>query len=68
MRSSLGLYSWDIGVMEYGTEWRNGRRVLHEFLNLRAVTRFDEYQYKHAHRLLLRLTECPGDFAQHIEL
>lgn len=67
MLELLGHHSWNIGVMEYGTQWRNGRRVLHEFLNSRAVTRFDEYQYKHAHRLLLRLAECPGDLAQHIE-
>ena len=56
----MGHDAWALGVMEYGSLWRNSRRVLHEFLNLRAVTNLDDYQRKHAHRLLLHLVESPS--------
>ena len=54
--------------MKYGKQWRNCRRLLHEFLNITAVTRFDEYQLKHANRFLLCLAETPGDFLDHVKL
>ena len=57
-----------MSLMKYGNEWRNARRLLHEFMNPRAVTTFDDYQRKHAYRFLLRLAETPGDFLNHIEL
>ena len=54
--------------MRYGSLWKNSRRLLHEFLNARAVIKFDDYQRKHAYRLLLHLAESPEKFADHIEL
>lgn len=64
----MGHRSWNISFMEYGSRWRNGRRLVHEFLNTRAVTNFDDYQRKHAYRLLLLLAESPEDFINHIQL
>lgn len=64
----MGHRSWNIGIMGYGSLWKNCRRLLHEFLNARAVTKFDEYQRKHTDRLLSRLAEVPEDFPDHIEL
>ena len=64
----MGISSWTMSLMKYGDEWRNTRRLLHEFMNPRAVTAFDDYQRKHAYRFLLRLAETPGDFLDHIEL
>ena len=54
--------------MEYGDLWKNCRRLCNEFLNARAVAKFDDYQRKHAHRLLLDLAESPENFSDHIEL
>ena len=57
-----------MSLMKYESEWRNARRLLHEFMNPKAVTAFDGYQRNHAYRFLLRLAETPGDFLNHIEL
>lgn len=65
---SIDLYSWAIPFMGYGNLWRNSRRLLHEFLNPRAVTEFDEYQRKHAYRFLARLADSPEGFFDHAEL
>ena len=54
--------------MGYGNQWRNGRRLLHDFLNARAVVKFDQYQHKHVNHLLLYLAESPEDFLDHIKL
>ena len=54
--------------MEYGNIWRNSRRLLHEFLNVRAVGEFDDYQRQYAHRLLSHLVESPDKFFNHAEL
>ena len=64
----MGHRSWNVALMEYGNVWKHSRRLLHEFMNARAVKNFDDYQHKHSHRLLLRLAESPGNFADHIEL
>lgn len=65
---SMGQYTWAIPMMQYGELWKNGRKLLHEFFNPRAVTEYDEHQRKHAHRLLLRLGESPEHFLDHAEL
>lgn len=64
----MGHPSWNVAIMEYGNLWKNSRRLLHEFLSPKAVTRFDDYERKHAYRLLLHLSESPDDFSDHIEL
>lgn len=53
----------------YGVREQVGdtRRLLHKFLNTRAVERFDEYQNKHSRRLLLQLAETPENFFKHVE-
>ena len=54
--------------MEYGGQWRSGRKLIHEFLSVRAVSKFQDYQRKHAYRLLTRLAESPNGFYDHTEL
>ena len=54
--------------MRYGSGWRNGRKLLHDFLNIRAVENLSEYQRKSAHLLLSRLVKSPEDFFGHIKL
>ena len=67
LRLSTGQYSWNVVAMECGSQWRSARRLLHKFLNVRAVTRFDDYQRKHAYRFLSHLVESPDHFFHHTE-
>ena len=64
----MGLCSWNIAVIEYGNMWKSRRKLLHKFLNVRAVTQFDDYQRKHAYRLLSNLAVSPERFLDHAEL
>ena len=64
----MGHYSWNLALIEYGNLWKNGRRIVHEFLNAKAVTSFDGCQRKHTHQLLVNLSESPEKFSGHIEL
>ena len=64
----MEVHSWAVSFMEYGNLWRSSRRLLHEFLNMRAVIEFDEYQRKHAIRMLSHLGESPDRFFNHAEL
>ena len=60
--------SWNMDVRRYRTEWKKGRRLFHEFFNMKAVTKFDDWQRKHAHRFLCRLSQTPEDFLAHAQL
>lgn len=64
----MGLYSWDIVGFRYGNQWRRGRRLFHEFLNMKAVVNFDGYQHKHAYQFLSRLAETPDELLDHAQL
>jgi hypothetical protein len=64
----MDVYSWDFALNDYGTHWRRCRRLFHEFLNVNAVSRFDDYLSKHTHRFLSRLAETPDDFLGHTQL
>ena len=64
----MDLYSWNIVTASYGSRWRRGRRLFHEFLNIKAVENFDGYQYKHAYRFLSRLADAPDEFLNHTQL
>ena len=64
----MGAYSWDLALFSYGNQWRRARRLFHEFLNVKAVTNFDDYQSKYAYRFLSRLADTPDDFLHHAQL
>ena len=64
----MDAYSWNIIAFGYGSRWRKGRRLFHEFLNVKVVTNFDGYQHKHAYHFLSRLAETPDDFLSHAQL
>jgi len=55
-------------MMPYGREWKNGRKLLWEFMNPRAIVKFDGYQRKYTHRLLSCLAETPKHFLNHVKL
>ncbi|KAJ7765339.1 cytochrome P450 [Mycena metata] len=62
------LMGWDetLFFQPYGSQWRAGRRLLHEQFQFSAATRFHPQQITTAHRLLSRLLESPEDFREHI--
>ena len=64
----MDVYSWDFALNSYGIQWRRCRRLFHEFLNVNAVSRFDDYLSKHTYRFLSRLAETPDDFLDHTHL
>jgi cytochrome P450 len=68
MRELMDVYSWNLVARWYGTKWRKGRRLFHEFFNVKAVANFDDYQRKHAYRLISRLSQTPEDFLAHAQL
>ena len=64
----MDAYSWGIPILGYGNRWRKGRRLFHEFFNMKATTSLDGYKRKYACRLLSLLAETPSDFLDHIQL
>ena len=64
----MGTYSWNLVALQYGSKWRKGRRLFHEFFNMKATTNFDNYQRKHAYRFISRLSQTPEDFLAHAQL
>jgi len=64
----MNVYTWDFASFGYGAQWRICRRLVHEFLNVNAVSRFDNHLNKHTCRFLSRLAETPAGFLGHIRL
>jgi len=64
----MDVRSWNFNLLDYGSQLRRCRRLFHEFLNANAVSRFDNYLYKHTCRFLSRLAETPDDFLDHVQL
>ncbi|KAF9646067.1 cytochrome P450 [Thelephora ganbajun] len=64
---SMDVYSWDFALNGYGSRWRRCRKLFHEFLNVNAVSRFDNYLDKHTRRFLSRLAETPDNFLDHTQ-
>ena len=63
------MYSWGlVSLVNYGSQWRRGRRLFHEFFNAKAVTAFDGHQRRYAHRFLSRLAQTPDEFLGHAQL
>ncbi|ESK84364.1 cytochrome p450 [Moniliophthora roreri MCA 2997] len=61
-------WGWSFGMMNYGEDWKNHRRVFHQFFNQNVVERYQLIQLKEAHALLRRLYETPEDFLGHIRV
>ena len=64
----MDIYSWSVDVAGYGSAWRRRRHLFHKFFSAKAVTNFDDYQRKHAHRFISRLSRTPDDFLDHTKL
>lgn len=65
----MDAYSWGVALLGYRSKiWKRARRLFHEFFSTKAVTKFDDYQRKYAHRFISRLDEAPDDFLDHCKL
>lgn len=64
----MDMYTWDFALYGYGNRWRKCRRLFHEFLNMKVVSRFDDCIDKHIRRFLFRLAETPDGFLGHTQL
>jgi len=64
----MDAYSWGLVPTDYGDRWKSSRRLLHEFLNIRATESYDDQQYYHARDFVLRLSESPEGLWDHLKL
>ena len=62
------MYSWSLPLVEYGDRWRSSRRLLHEFLNIRASKDFDDQHHYHSRDFILRISESPENLWDHTKL
>ncbi|KAK7043906.1 hypothetical protein VNI00_008072 [Paramarasmius palmivorus] len=68
MVNELMGWGWSFGLMNYGEDWKQHRRLFHSFFNQNVVERYQHIQLKEAHALLRRLLEAPDDFMGHIRI
>ena len=64
----MDAYSAALPLIDYGDRWRSGRRLLHEFLNMKASKDYDDQQYYYSRDFILRLSESPDDLWDHMHL
>ena len=57
---------WNFGLIEYGSRWRNWRKVFHTYFNAQAAEVFHPIELKGTHRLLRNLLATPDDFVHHM--
>ncbi|KAF9653254.1 CyP450 monooxygenase [Thelephora ganbajun] len=63
----MDAYSWTLPLVGYGDRWRSSRRLLHEFLSIRATNTYDDQQHYYSRDFLLRIAESPQDLWDHIK-
>ena len=57
---------WHFVFMGYGDDWRERRRVFHQYFNPNAAVTYRPRELKVARQLLARLLETPDDFMIHL--
>ncbi|KAI0683656.1 cytochrome P450 [Cerioporus squamosus] len=63
--AELSGWSFLMGAIRYGPQWRRRRRVLHEHMHRNAVARYQTIQELQARRYLLNVLETPHDYLNH---
>ncbi|KAF7299262.1 Cytochrome P450 [Mycena indigotica] len=65
----LNLMGWEFNFafMRYGDNWRQHRRLMHQFLRLAAVPAYHPVQVKKSHDLLRIFLSHPKDFYVHLQ-
>ncbi|KAF9784339.1 cytochrome P450 [Thelephora terrestris] len=64
----MGAYAWSLPLAKYGDRWKTSRRLLHEFLNVRATSTYDDQQHYYSRDLILRIAESPDKLWDHLKL
>lgn len=57
---------WNLGFMPYNSEWKEGRRMMHEHLNVKAAQEYRPQIMDEAHEVCRRLLENPDKFMEHL--
>lgn len=66
--SNMSGFNRFVVNMQYGAQWRQHRKVLHQYLGTEKLARrFDDVQDMESRRLLLRLLTSPEDLVQHFK-
>ncbi|KAI8996249.1 cytochrome P450 [Trametes punicea] len=66
MLNELVGCDWHFVFMGYGENWRERRRVFHQYFHPNAATTYRPKELKVARELLRRLLETPEDFMVHL--
>lgn len=56
---------WNIGLLPYGREWRDSRKVFGQELGVNAVKKYRSIQTQETHKLLARILRSPERFWDH---
>ncbi|OAQ67966.1 cytochrome p450 oxidoreductase [Pochonia chlamydosporia 170] len=66
--SNMSGFNRFVVNMQYGAQWRQHRKVLHQYLGTEKLARrFDDVQDMESRRLLLRLLTSPENLVQHFK-
>ncbi|EMD37513.1 hypothetical protein CERSUDRAFT_50154 [Gelatoporia subvermispora B] len=59
-------WDWNLAMMRYGQEWREHRRLIHQYMNQRAVHTYIPHVRDGTRHLLQRLHRDPKDYVYHV--
>ncbi|KAJ7088893.1 cytochrome P450 [Mycena belliarum] len=65
MLVELMKFTWAIGMMKYGENWRAHRKFFHEAFNIGAAKQFQPQERAAAHEVLRRLLRDPDNVLDH---
>ncbi|KAH7907164.1 cytochrome P450 [Hygrophoropsis aurantiaca] len=59
-------WTYNVGLIPYGDEWRLCRRMIHQNFRPEASLKFRPMQLRKVHQLLTNLLESPDDYFAHV--
>ena len=59
-------FNWGVSPTPYGSEWRYGRKLLHEQFNQHEVTQYADQQEESTRMMLQDLLNTPDDFCANV--
>ncbi|EIN06162.1 cytochrome P450 [Punctularia strigosozonata HHB-11173 SS5] len=62
----VGLSRWNLGLMPYGSDWRNARKMFNQYLGLQESRLQRPKMVEYTHKLLRRLLSEPDRFLEHV--
>jgi cytochrome P450 len=58
--------NWGVTPLQYGPDWRIGRKLLHEQFHQQTIYQYAAAQEKFTNDLILHLKNDPKEFATHV--